>query len=115
MPASAEKALEGMLSEGTDASAVLDALKSSGFDIKPPEGDDSYGEEAPDMGIGLMIATAEPEGEEGESKEDGAPEAKPDSRGGDQKPLSLFQRREKAARSAMKKHGYPTESEDEDE
>ena len=107
MPASAEKALEGMLAEGTDASAIIEALKGSGFNIKPPEGDESYDEAPAEMGIGLMIEGPAPEPEGAEPKDE-----KPEAEGGDQKPMSLFQRREKAARSAMKKHGYPTESDD---
>jgi hypothetical protein len=114
MPASADKALEGLLAEGIDAEAVLDAMKTAGFGITPPKGDDSYGApEGEGGGIGLLIAAAD--GEAPEAEEPGAEDEKPEAEGGDQKPLSLFRRREKAARSAMKKHGYPTESDDEDE
>ena len=120
MPASAEKALQGMLAEGTEASSVLKALRSSGFEITPPAGDDTYGDEPPEgaMGIEVMLAgPVEPPGEESEmappsDKED--EKDTPDKKGGDQKPVSMFKRREKAAKAAMKKHGYPTES-DEDE
>jgi hypothetical protein len=90
MPATAKKALEGMLAEGVTADEILSALSSSGYDIEPPKDDDSY-DEAPEGGSALIIGvSAEPEEMENSEEDD------KDKNG----------KRMAAAEKAMKKHGY---------
>lgn len=102
MPKSATEALKGMLADGVQADEVLNKLQSAGYDIKPPSGDDSYGEPA-----GLIIGIAS-EPEEAE-EEDSAPEP---PKGGDQSPLNRYQ---KAARAAMSKDKGSEDEEPTDE
>lgn len=95
MPATAKKALEGMLAEGVTAEEILSALSSSGYDIEPPKDDESYGEdeegmEEPEGGAAILIGvSAEPE--EMEGPEEGE---------------NTNKKRMAAAEKAMKKHGY---------
>lgn len=99
MPKSAEEALQGMLAEGIEASAVVDALAAQGFKIEPPEGDASYeGAGEADEGAGLMVALGigEPEG-------DAMPEKKEDKKDVKSAPDTRMGRYEKAAGAAMKK------------
>jgi hypothetical protein len=100
MPNTAMKALDGMLAEGVSAGEVMSKLESAGYDIKPPEGDMSYGEEEPAavlaIGMGAPMKDMEDmedekeEKDEDEDKEDGNPKNK----------------RMGAAKRAMEKHGY---------
>lgn len=86
MPDSARKALKGLLADGVSADEVLDRLSGAGFDIKPPEGDDSYGDEKPAGAVIAIGVGKKQEGEESPEKEGNF--------------------HQKLARKAMKKHGY---------
>jgi hypothetical protein len=92
MPDTANKALEGMLAEGVTAAEVLEALGSSGYDVKPPEDDESYDEPSEEEGGAALIigVGTEPEMPEEPSEEE---EAEGDKR------LA-------AAKKAMNKHGF---------
>lgn len=93
MPDSADSALKGMLAEGVAAEEVLSALSDAGFDVKPPEGDESY-DEAPEAeelpgAAGDLIEIASEEPEETEEEE------------GDYE-----DKRMDVAKAAMDKHGF---------
>ena len=101
MPESAEAALKGLLKDEATAADAIQRLEEAGFGITPPSGDTSYEdgggempeakeedkEEGPPAGI---VAVAS---EEGEGEDNPGPEEKED-------------KRESAAKKAMKSHGY---------
>jgi hypothetical protein len=105
MPASAQKALEGMLAEGVEADEVLARLTDAGYDVKPPEGDGSYpggGDEDEDGGLVVAIDVGE--------EDEGGPKGPPKPPFGGIKPGP--DRYKSAAKATMKKHGLKA---DEDE
>lgn len=75
----AERLLSSLLSEGLSASEILDRLKEEGFKVTKST-----------MGAEIEI---EPMEEEGEDE-------------GEEEPPTMNAKREKAAKSAMSKHGY---------
>lgn len=86
MPASAEKALKGMLAEGVSAEDILSALSQSGYEVEPPEGDESYDKpKGAVIAIGMGKPPEEPEKEEVPSSS---------------------KSRQKIAKMAMEKNGY---------
>lgn len=96
MPASAEKALKGLLAEGVSPEDILDKLKAEGFGIEPPSEDESY--EAPKEESGAVLAIGiEAADDKSEEKEDEKE---------DEKEEENSDKRLSAAEKAMKKHGF---------
>jgi hypothetical protein len=95
MPLAAAKALKGLLADGVKPEDVLQKLQGAGFDIKPPEGDESYGAPAPEGVLAIGIEAAPVEGKDLDTEMDV----------GEDKPKNLAETYSFAAKRAMKKTG----------
>lgn len=105
MPKAALAALEGKLAEGVDPMSVIEALQEAGW--KPPEGEAGYEEGAPPEAPPEM-GDAEAEPMEGEPEAPGPGLMIALGGKGD-----MNDRRSKAAKSAMKKHGHNPDEDEE--